>query len=119
MSSLGGVAEAGRAALERHDTQAFALIGELMGKNFGLRRKTYGDAVVGAKNLRAIELANAHGMEAKFTGSGGAIVCMRNEANADGLWFDGARELLIVDAFKSIGFQFERISVSKHTPFAV
>jgi hypothetical protein len=84
MSSLGGVAEAGRAALERHDTQAFALIGELMGTNFG-----------------------------------GAIVCMRNEANADGLWFDGARELLIVDAFKSIGFQFERISVSKHTPFAV
>lgn len=51
---------------------------ELMDKNFNLRRKLYGDACLGWKNLRMIEIAREHGAAAKFPGSGGAIlVCCR------------------------------------------
>jgi hypothetical protein len=35
--------------------------------------------VVGEKNIMAIELANDLGLAAKFTGSGGALVCLRSD----------------------------------------
>ena len=40
-----------------------------------------GDAVVGSRNISMVELAGSFGLSAKFTGSGGAILCLR----ADGI----------------------------------
>jgi hypothetical protein len=37
----------------------------------------YGDNVVGEKNIRMAELARSFGLSAKFTGSGGALICLR------------------------------------------
>lgn len=42
----------------------------------------YGDAVVGERNLEMVALAKANGMAAKFTGSGGACICLRRPAPA-------------------------------------
>lgn len=46
----------------------------LINQNFDLRRKTYGDKVVGSKNIAMIELARKLGGAVKFPGSGGAIM---------------------------------------------
>jgi hypothetical protein len=40
-----------------------------------------GDAVVGSRNISMVELAGSFGLSAKFTGSGGAMLCLR----ADGI----------------------------------
>ena len=59
-----------------------ARLGELMSANFNLRRELYGDIAIGAGNLRMIEIAQRHGVPAKFPGSGGAVVglCVDDEA---------------------------------------
>ena len=46
----------------------------LMSKNFACRRNLFGDACLGATNLRMIELGESNGAAVKFPGSGGAIV---------------------------------------------
>ena len=38
-----------------------------------------GDAVVGTRNISMVELAGSFGLSAKFTGSGGAILCLRSD----------------------------------------
>lgn len=55
--------------------------------NFDLRRALFGDEVLGARNLRMVELARSVGAGANFTGSGGAVVvyCPRGEAQAEQL----------------------------------
>ena len=58
------------------------LLAALMDKNFEIRRKLYGDAVVGYTNIQAVEIAHQYGLAAKFTGSGGALVCMRREQSS-------------------------------------
>jgi hypothetical protein len=45
-----------------------------MGQAFQLRRSLFGDDVLGADNLRMVELANAQGLQATTCGSGGAII---------------------------------------------
>ena len=45
-----------------------------MAENFRLRRKLFGDAVLGATNLKLISIAEQNGAVAKFPGSGGAVV---------------------------------------------
>jgi len=52
----------------------YARLGELMDTNFALRRELYGDGALGAANLRMVEIAQRHGVPAKFPGSGGAVV---------------------------------------------
>lgn len=49
---------------------------ELMNNNFNLRKKIYGKAALGRKNLMMIRIARSHGAACKFPGSGGAIVGM-------------------------------------------
>ena len=51
----------------------------LVEANFSTRRRLYGDAVVGAKNITVAATLHAHGLSAKFTGSGGALVCLRSD----------------------------------------
>ncbi|KAK9828127.1 hypothetical protein WJX81_008100 [Elliptochloris bilobata] len=71
MAEVASMAEKGRAALQARDHAALAA---LMDRNFDLRRQMFGDAALGALNLRMVLAARALGAAAKFTGSGGAIV---------------------------------------------
>lgn len=75
MKKFASYTEEARESLLNKDHKTFA---KLMSDNFNLRRETYGDAVVGAANLRMIELARKYNCSAKFPGSGGAIVGMWN-----------------------------------------
>jgi glucuronokinase len=78
MQHLGGLADQARDALLGGDK---ARLASLMEENFAQRRLMYGDAVVGAKNIQVAELARGMGLAAKFTGSGGALVCMRKDGS--------------------------------------
>lgn len=71
MKEFAGYAETCRGALEERDWDR---VGELMNAGFDLRRRLYGDEVLGRANLRMIELARGLGASAAFPGSGGAIV---------------------------------------------
>lgn len=72
-----GLVDSAVEALRNHDHDRFA---SLVDQNFDLRRKIYGDASLGWKNLRMVAIAREHGAAAKFPGSGGAIivVCRKN-----------------------------------------
>lgn len=87
-------------SLHAGDHKRFA---QLMSSNFDLRRNTYGDSVVGASNLRMVELARQHHCAAKFPGSGGAIVGMWNGQDAS----EERRDLLnLRRALESEGYVF-------------
>mmetsp|Transcript_38092 Transcript_38092/g.84864 ORF Transcript_38092/g.84864 Transcript_38092/m.84864 type:complete len:351 (+) Transcript_38092:88-1140(+) len=73
MAEVAECARQGRAALERGD---MAALGELMNRNFDLRRKMFGDEVLGEVNLAMVRTARSVGCAAKFTGSGGAVVAL-------------------------------------------
>lgn len=75
MAEIASLAEKAQAALLAGEPLQ---MGPLMERNFAIRRSLYGDEVVGAKNIAAVELAKRCGMSAKFTGSGGALVCLRD-----------------------------------------
>lgn len=80
MIELGEFADRAKNCLTNGD---FAQLANLMDSNFAMRRKLYGDAVVGATNIAAVNMATNLGFAAKFTGSGGAILCMhRSSPNA-------------------------------------
>eukprot|EP00198_Chlamydomonas_reinhardtii_P010397 XP_001699734.1 predicted protein [Chlamydomonas reinhardtii] len=60
-------------ASPRDDTRDTQLA-QLMCANFDLRHALFGDDVLGARNLRMVELAKSVGAGVNFTGSGGAVV---------------------------------------------
>lgn len=74
MQLLGTLADSAVEALKTGDVNS---LGTLMKKNFATRRALYGDGPVGALNIAMVELAERLGLAAKFTGSGGALVCIR------------------------------------------
>jgi len=80
MKTFGELASKARAAIESKDHGALA---DLMDQNFNLRRKIYGDACLGAKNLQMVELCRRCNCAVKFPGSGGAVLglCRSEEAN--------------------------------------
>ena len=84
MQELGNIAEKGAVILLSGGDMSdnASVMSSLMSNNFATRRKLYRDAVVGSNNINMVELAKSHGLSSKFTGSGGAIVCM----NSDGAW---------------------------------
>eukprot|EP01038_Epipyxis_sp_PR26KG_P005864 gene5864-8088_t len=107
MRELGVYADQAINCLQQHDTIGLAI---LMEKNFAMRRKLYGDNVVGEKNIAMVQLANKFGFSAKFTGSGGALLCIRK----DGLgWLDADEEEGISKEFKKNGFSFVRIAINE------
>ena len=71
MSSIASVAAKAREAIRLGDASECR---RLMAENFRLRRKLFGDAVLGATNLKLISIAEQNGAVAKFPGSGGAVV---------------------------------------------
>ena len=77
MKVFGALTVQARHALEAGDWPALR---KLMDLNFDQRRKLYGDACIGADNLRMVSIARAHGAAAKFSGSGGAIVGFCDDA---------------------------------------
>ncbi len=81
MRELGELAELATISLLHQDFESLL---KYMNRNFAIRRNLYGDQVVGLSNIKMIELAVSCGMGAKFTGSGGAVVCMRS----NGKWYD-------------------------------
>jgi len=125
MLELGAYADSCVAALHRHD---YVKLGELMNANFSMRRHIYGDEVVGAKNIAVIELVKLRGMAAKFTGSGGAIVCLRtgsgggdggsgsgnasSTSSVAGTFFDTEHEDSVRTALRALGFEFVRIQLA-------
>ena len=78
MRELGSYADAAVSCLKE---QRFKDLAVLMERNFAMRLKLYGAAVVGAKNLAMIELAKELGFSSKFTGSGGALVCLNKQGS--------------------------------------
>ena len=78
MQQLGELADEAKACILEGDKKR---LGVLMDQNFSLRRQMYGDAVVGEKNIQVVQLAGRLGLAAKFTGSGGALVCIKRDGS--------------------------------------
>jgi len=78
MRTFASYAEQAKEALMKRD---FDTVAKLMDMNFALRRKIYGDKVIGEKNLEMVEIAHQLGSPAKFSGSGGAIIGMHDNWN--------------------------------------
>ena len=49
---------------------------DLLDKNFDTRRKILGDDVVGRENIQIATIARENQLACKFTGSGGAFICI-------------------------------------------
>lgn len=92
--------EAKQALLEK-DHEHF---GELMNANFDLRRKVYGDEVIGKKHLHMIEIARDLGAPAKFPGSGGAVV---------GIYRDTDQYNRLKQAYLGQGYRFTKAIIEK------
>lgn len=105
MAQLGKYTDEAVESIINNDHERLAA---LMEKNFAMRRKLYGDNVVGLKNIAMIDLAKTYGLSAKFTGSGGALICMRKSSK---LPFDSNEEIEIRNKFQEQGFEFTRISI--------
>lgn len=73
MRKFASLTDEAKIAIEKKDWSKF---GELMDTNFDLRRKLYGDEVIGEKTLRMIEIGRNHGCSVKLPGSGGCVVGM-------------------------------------------
>jgi len=71
MKTFADYAQKARDALLKKDYES---LGFLMSCNFNLRHRLYGDAAIGADNLKMIQIARDYSCPAKFCGSGGAIV---------------------------------------------
>ncbi|PIK45767.1 hypothetical protein BSL78_17372 [Apostichopus japonicus] len=98
MKTFAQLTDQARQALETKDHNKLR---ELMDRNFDLRRKLYGDDVIGAENLQMVNLARQHGSCAKFPGSGGAVIGFCPDA-------DNLKHLK--KAFQSEGFVFCDVS---------
>lgn len=86
----------GRVALQERD---YARLAKLMDRNFDLRRKIFGDEVLGDVNIRMIETARSVGAACKFTGSGGAVVAFCPKG--------AVQEKVLVEACEAAGFTVE------------
>lgn len=84
MNEVASLAEQGAALLEsRNGNGNLAGIGPFMRRNFELRRAMFGDAALGKEGLKMVEVANSVGVDAKFTGSGGAVVALAPEGEEE------------------------------------
>ena len=106
MQSLGGFSDSAVESLRAGDDVRLA---DLMDSNFNKRRNLYGDGVVGASNIAAIELARSRGFAAKFTGSGGAILCMHRANSRQ--WLSDAEEEALRCELQTIHFAFIRVDI--------
>lgn len=75
-------------------------LGRLMNANFDLRRRIFGDEVIGPQNLEMIRIARSLGFPGKFSGSGGAVIGLFRT--------DGDRECLR-RAYEAAGYRFAEV----------
>ncbi|MBM3495176.1 MAG: hypothetical protein FJX72_12775 [Armatimonadetes bacterium] len=101
MRGFADLAERGRVALEERD---FGELARLMDANFDLRRRIYGDDVLGARNLEMVSIARDLGFAAKFPGSGGAVI---------GPFSSDTDRDRLAEAFVQRGYRFAEV----HTAF--
>ncbi|RMF83271.1 MAG: hypothetical protein D6736_21875 [Nitrospinota bacterium] len=104
MQTLGEYAQACRMALAQRD---FRRIGELMKQNFALRRRIYGDAVLGEQNLQMIAIACRLGCPAKFAGSSGSVI---------GLYHTEETFQCLAQAYQARGFSCVKVTVDPGPP---
>ncbi|XAR51920.1 Glucuronokinase [Bertholletia excelsa] len=100
MQEVANLALEGRTALEEKNYTKFA---QLMNRNFDLRRAMFGDEVIGALNIKMVELARGVGAAVKFTGSGGAVVAYCPDGDS--------QVKRLEDACQKAGFIIQRIQV--------
>ncbi|RVW29393.1 Glucuronokinase 1 [Vitis vinifera] len=100
MAEVANLASEGRTALLEKDYSKFA---SLMNHNFDLRRRMFGEDVLGALNVEMVEVARRVGAASKFTGSGGAVVAFCP---------DGPSQVkLLEDACQKAGFIIQPVEV--------
>jgi len=105
MAKFAGFACEARQALKGKDYRNF---GRLMDMNFDLRRKIYGDEVIGEKNIQMIEIARNLGAPAKFPGSGGAVI---------GIYEDREQFSRLEEAYTDRGYRFMELDTqSRRSP---
>ena len=80
----------------------YSQVGELMNKNFDLRRKIFGDRIISEKNLEMIEIARGLSCPAKFSGSGGAVV---------GMYQDRGQLRQLAKVYRERGFEFVKVTI--------
>ena len=86
-------------ALQEGDYKRF---GELMEMNFTLRRKIYGDSLIGERNLQMVKIARDLGAPAKFPGSGGAVI---------GIYEDEQQFNKLKQEYLDHGYKFAKVDV--------
>ena len=107
MQTFGEYAQACRMALAQHD---FRRIGELMKQNFALRRRIYGDAVLGEQNLQMMAIACRLGCPAKFARSSGSVI---------GLYHTEETFQRLAQAYQARGFSCVKVTIDPgplHSP---
>jgi len=72
LAAIGRWAELADEAKKALVAREYDTLGKIMNENFDLRRRIYGDDVLGRRNLRMVEIAREMGLPIKFSGSGGA-----------------------------------------------
>ena len=96
-------------AIDCLNTKNYHKLADLMDSNFTIRRKLYSDEVVGYNNILMAELAQKLGFAVKFTGSGGAFVCLKRNNNNGLLSIE--EEMRVIKSFETKGFKFEKIII--------
>lgn len=120
-SSDSGSSSADRSAalvlLSPSQSKSKRTLAQLMAKNFAMRRKLYGDDVVGRRNVLLAETLagfvcsddsdcqGENGISCKFTGSGGAFVCIRADGRG---WLSKDDELRVTAIVEGLGFSLLR-----------
>lgn len=111
MRDIADLADQGMAALQSRN---YGKLANLIETNFATRRRLYSDKVVGAKNIRLADVAARCGLAVKFTGSGGAFVCLKKTPEGEGADPNSCaltpeEEEQVRELFSREGFEFERI----------
>ncbi len=102
MVRFASLAEEGWKALLDGDA---ARLGELINRNFDLRRELYGEKALGPQTMRIVQIAREHGCPAKLPGSGGAAIGLAPE--------DETAWRALVGAYAGEGFCAERALVDQ------
>lgn len=107
-----------KAAIEKRD---HATLADLMDENFATRRRLYGDACLGQKNLHMVDICRRNGAAVKFPGSGGAVLglCRPPKAEAGGHGVDEVSPLdQIREALEAENYVFCPLDPVMPTGFA-
>ncbi|KAL6630592.1 hypothetical protein ACP70R_028443 [Stipagrostis hirtigluma subsp. patula] len=104
---ISSMKEVAQLALDGHNAllqKNYTELARLMNRNFDLRRQMFGDDVLGSVNIKMVEVARSVGASSKFTGSGGAVVALCPDGDA--------QVELLNKACQEAGFVVQQIKVA-------